>query len=442
VYFPVDVGSTPASIVESQVAKVQIDFVVVSTHELTPLEHQKYTSLEIGAQALFIHGIDVLFSSREIRIAGLTIPLPQVAPRDQKRLLSSIALAPFIASQPSWDRLRKGVGTGKQDEQGAETTWGGVGTVEEPLLRDMSTNSSFSSTSAMFNQTVSGGTAMTSPALTEVDSLHTMKETENGLPTPPLTAGVFTSALQFIPSSVVVGKKPEETRSRSISIAEEMAEEQQQSPPIELNRTHSQSSQEDTSLPPLDSPCLHIHTIQSPIDPTPPLESPNPLDGIYPPTLRNSPLLTDQQIPSRKSSLRDPSEQFDGPRFPSTLIDTKPTGIQRKPSSTWPRSLGKKIAPWTSVDATKTSILGTAFDQDTPGAGGSGTSVPPRKMKILKPVRKVGVGEAGAEGAEVIKVDVVRDVVRMEVKEGNGEEAGKGQVASKNVGGGAFHWMK
>jgi hypothetical protein len=99
--------------------------------------------------------------------------------------------------------------------------------------------------------------------------------------------------------------------------------------------------------------------------------------------------------------------------------------------------LGKKVAPWTSVDATKTSILGTAFDQEGPGTGG----VPPRKMKILKPVRK-GVGETGVEG-EGIRVDVVRDVGRMEVKEGSGgEEQGKGQVASKNVGGGAFHWMK
>jgi len=90
------------------------------------------------------------------------------------------------------------------------------------------------------------------------------------------------------------------------------------------------------------------------------------------------------------------------------------------------------------VDATKTSILGTAFDQE--GPNGAGGVVPPRKMKILKPVRK-GAGEGG-EG-EVIKVDVVRDVVRMEVKEGSsGEEQGKGQMASKNVGGGAFHWMK
>ena len=72
-----------------------------------------------------------------------------------------------------------------------------------------------------------------------------------------------------------------------------------------------------------------------------------------------------------------------------------------------------------------------------------GAGAAPRKMKILKPVRKGGGAGEAAEGGcgEVIKVDVVRDVVRMEVN--GGEEVGKGQVASgKNVGGGAFHWMK
>jgi hypothetical protein len=69
-------------------------------------------------------------------------------------------------------------------------------------------------------------------------------------------------------------------------------------------------------------------------------------------------------------------------------------------------------------------------------------------MKILKPVRKVGGMDGGGVGGEgeVIKVDVVRDVVKMEGKEGGtscSEEQAKGQVgASKNVGGGAFHWMK
>ena len=78
--------------------------------------------------------------------------------------------------------------------------------------------------------------------------------------------------------------------------------------------------------------------------------------------------------------------------------------------------------------------MGTAFDQE-PGAGQG----PQRKMKVLKAARKTVGGEGGGE--EAIKFDVAMDVVKTEVRD-SGEEQGKGQVASKNVGGGAFHWMK
>lgn len=446
VYFPMDATQQPSSITESQVAKIQIDFVVVSTHDLSPLEHQKLISLEIGSQALFLHGIDVLFSSRCMRISGLNIPLPHVAPRDQKRLLSSIALAPFTPTsqqqqqQPSWDRLRRNPGGNKSDEiieqpSTNDNTWN-----EDPLLRDTSTNSSFSSTSATFQST-----ALTSPALTETDP--TIKG--GGLPTPPLTAGVFSSALRFIPSSVVA--KPialkEESRSKGATIDELMEKNA-----IALDRSRSYQSEQSNSK---DDDKIHRssntisedniieHIISETILPRLPIPSPT-LEVQSIPSRKSSfteqiPLTEQQQqqplTPSRKSSLKDLDEDDLSPRLPSHLID-KPLimNVQRKTSSTWPRSLGKKVAPWTSHDATKTSILGTAFDSDN-----SAIVVPPRKMKVLKPVTR----RTEIDSPEGLKVDLVKDVVRVEVKDcGAGEEHGKGLLASKNVGGGAFHWMK
>jgi hypothetical protein len=67
-------------------------------------------------------------------------------------------------------------------------------------------------------------------------------------------------------------------------------------------------------------------------------------------------------------------------------------------------------------------------------------------MKILKPVRSPAYDENRdvfkdpKETRDVFKVDVIRDVVRVEVKDKD-EEHVKCQVG-KNVGGGAFHWMK
>jgi hypothetical protein len=59
-------------------------------------------------------------------------------------------------------------------------------------------------------------------------------------------------------------------------------------------------------------------------------------------------------------------------------------------------------------------------------------------MKVLKPVTK----RTEVDSPEGLKVDV-KDV-RVEVRDGGVEDHGKGagQSASKNVGGGAFHWMK
>jgi len=85
------------------------------------------------------------------------------------------------------------------------------------------------------------------------------------------------------------------------------------------------------------------------------------------------------------------------------------------------------------VDATKTSILGNAFAEDPPAPA-------PRRMKILKPVRSIArVDGPGDEGGEVFNVNTGRDV-KMEVKDKD-DDHGKSQSA-KNVGGGAFHWMK
>ncbi len=61
-------------------------------------------------------------------------------------------------------------------------------------------------------------------------------------------------------------------------------------------------------------------------------------------------------------------------------------------------------------------------------------------MKVLKPVRKVGEVDCSLEGG--LKVDVVRDVVRVEVTKEGEEHKGQQQQVGKNVGGGAFHWMK
>ena len=162
-----------------------------------------------------------------------------------------------------------------------------------------------------------------------------------------------------------------------------------------------------------------------------PKRSPHPLPEL-------SPTLPVPPVPSRKSSLVDRQSPHpdsigvddDMPRLPSSLMDKV---VQRKASSTWPRALGKKVAPWTSMEETKTSILGTAFDAEPPLPA-------PRRMKILKPVRRNDGVKEDEDGGEVFKVDVVRDVVRMEVKDKD-DEQGK-SLATKNLGGGAFHWMK
>jgi len=403
------------------------------------LEHQKFTALEIGSQALFLHGIDVLFSSRSIKIVGINIPLPQIAPRDQKRLLSSIALAPFIPPQPSWDRLRRNATNKLEDTEPSNDTWN-----EDTLLRETSTNSSFSSTSATFQST-----ALTSPTLTEVDSTANK---DGGLPTPPPTAGAFSSALQFIPSSVVA--KPaalkEDTRSRSGTIDELMEKNA-----IQLDRSRScqsdlSNSKDDNTIDQSRSNTnsdIHINTDTSATVDHLPILSPT-LEVQSIPS-RKSSFTTDKfpsqqlhftgQIPSRKSSFKD-IDDISGPRLPSNLID-KPliNNIQRKTSSTWPRSLGKKVAPWTSHDATKTSILGTTFDGSEQNP--NGVVVPPRRMKVLKPVASRRTSEI--DSPEGLKVDIVRVEVTDGGNAGGQEEHQKGgQVASKNVGGGAFHWMK
>lgn len=349
VYIPVDPSQLSP---DSPYAKIQIDFVVVSTHDMPLHEHQKLASVEIGSQALFMHGVDVLFSSRSLKVSGLTIPLPQIAPRDQKKLLSSIALSHGPTAQASWERLRR-----KTEESGE--TW----EHEPSLLRDKSTNSSISSTSYQPSTTT-----VTSPSMTEIDPT---KEEPEGLPTPSPTTGVFTSALQFIPSSVVakpIPTKPEDPEKQS---------------PITMSRSHSRTS--------------HTSRTEDPIDPEEPLTLP--------------------AIPSRKSSLMDfpppPSPNTedhldaDLPRMPSTLLDKV---VQRKSSSTWPRSLGKKVAPWTSVESTKTTILNGSFEE-------SGPMPPQRRMKVLKPARSVREEQEQSEEKSV-------------------------QNGTKNVGGGAFHWMK
>jgi hypothetical protein len=159
-----------------------------------------------------------------------------------------------------------------------------------------------------------------------------------------------------------------------------------------------------------------------------------------------SPSLEVRSVPSRKSSLADPATPLsrksslaehpsadipeDIPRLPQNVMDKV---VQRKASSTWPRALGKKVAPWTSMDATKTSILGNAFAEDPPAPA-------PRRMKILKPVRSIArVDGPGDEGGEVFNVNAGRDV-KMDGKDKD-DDHGKSQSA-KNVGGGAFHWMK
>jgi hypothetical protein len=381
----------------------------VSTHDLSPLDHQKLSPLEIGSQALFHHSIDVLFSTRMIRIAGINIPLAQCAPRDQKRLLSSIVLPPFVVSQQSWDRLRRGPKT--DENELANETWN----EDQPLLRNTSTNSSFSSTSVTFQ---SSATALTSPSSTDVDPNLTKEDSVGGLPTPPPTAGVFASALQFIPSSVVAkpALRPDESRSKAdISSVGPPPKDSLPALPPPQSPDHLPSPTDDPMQLPLDSldpPSSPLESLASP---------PSNLDLQSIPSRKSS--LADP-IPSRKSSLLDPPDDLP-PRF----LDAR---IQRSSSSTWPRSLGKKVAPWTCVDATKTSILGTSFDGDGPVA-------PPRRMKVLKPVRPQASKMEGEE--EVFKVETIRDVVRVEVKEGD-EHVKKEIQPSKNVGGGAFHWMK
>ena len=422
VYFPVDPTASPSSSSESQFSRIQIDFVVVSTHEF---DSQKLTPLEIGSQALFLHGIDVLFSSRSMKITGLSIPLAQVAPRDQKRLLSSIVLAPLVPQQPSWDRLQRK--NTKPDE--SNETWTNV---EEPaLLRDTSANSSFSSTSVTTFQS----TALTSPASTDGVDLM-LKGKEDGLPTPPPTAGVFTSALQFIPSSVVA--RP------AVKSEERTVDDKLKTIPLDRS-TSCQSEQYHAK----DDTIEHPPTTTERIEDIEPLivENSKLEDSLPSPSLsRNSSFVDNvlsrkssfavpaDQIPSRKSSLIIDDDSATGPRLPSHLLDSAIKLPTRKSSSTWPRSLGKKVAPWTSQDATKTSILGTSF-----GESDSPVAVPPRRMKVLKPVRKVG--DVDYSMPEGLKVDVVRDVARVEVAK-EGEEHKGQQPVGKNVGGGAFHWMK
>jgi hypothetical protein len=221
---------------------------------------------------------------------------------------------------------------------------------------------------------------VTSPSLTEIDPAISNKEEETtGLPTPPPTAGVFTSALQFIPSSVVP-KPKDESRSRSTTLEDQKPMDRQTS------RSRSTTIQTDSES-----------TIQDSQDNPP-----------------KSPSLPPLSLPSRKSSLNqlspDPPLDEEIPRIPQTLLDKV---VQRKPSSTWPRSLGKKVAPWTSADTTKTHILQSPTWEESP-------SVPARRMKILKPVRSQHL-ESDMMGNEEFKSPL---------------------VGSKNVGGGAFHWMK
>jgi len=182
--------------------------------------------------------------------------------------------------------------------------------------------------------------------------------------------------------------------------------------------------------------------------------------------------------PTRTSSLVDPEQlpplmDSDLPRLPSTLLDKV---VQRKASSTWPRSLGKKVAPWTSQDATKTSILGNGFEEQA-------SAPAPRKMKVLKPVRSGNVhvtsaagsgagcnsvssaaggngsgngggsgcvwtngganaGEVSSKSDNVAKEGAKDSIIKAEVKEREASAAEEKTIASKNVGGGAFHWMK
>ena len=426
VCFPTD-SSQPS---ESNSQKCQIDFVVVSTHEV---DHQKLIPLEIGSQALFLHGVDIMFSTRTIRIAGVNIPIPQIAPRDQKRLLSSFILAPFAPAfrrNPKHDEISVGGGPWEEDPS---------------LLRDTSTNSSISSTSIASQSTTAG---VTSPSLTEVDVSTTSKgeEDASGLLTPPPTAGVFASALQFIPSSVLA-KPKDDSRSRSATL------EEKKDVPVE--RTLSPSNQ-DNSL--LRSNTVHDDSrskrsstqegsssaMQSPIEIAP--KSPS-LPEVSPRNIppRESSL---QQFPSPQSEIPSTSLDEEIMHIPPALMDRI---IQRKASSTWPRSLGKKVAPWTSADTTKTTILSsTTWDESNP-------SVPPRKMKVLKAVRSqhplpveqekplclqdnAELLKGGGEGLE-LKTDVVRDTLRTDGKAEN-EEHKSPIVVAKNVGGGAFHWMK
>jgi hypothetical protein len=59
-------------------------------------------------------------------------------------------------------------------------------------------------------------------------------------------------------------------------------------------------------------------------------------------------------------------------------------------------------------------------------------------MRVLKPPARRGEPDLGCP--EVGRVELVqRDVIRVEIRE-NGTEDGR--AAGKNVGGGAFHWMK
>lgn len=443
VYFPID-PSRAASAPESQVPKVHIDFVVVSTLDMPPNEHQRLASLEIGSQALFLHGIDILFSSRSLCIGGLRVPVPQLAPRDQKRLLSSIALATthvVQTPQHSWDRLRR------QKSEEHEPVWD----TEQALLRDTSTNSSFSSNSA-YQPT----TALTSPAITENDPLKgrdapSLEPEKAGLPASPHTE-TFSAALSFIPSSVVAKPSNSNVSDQNRSRNGDPTISPKSS--FRLDRSKSRSNQSELTLPkckPVDedgtrsrSDSLHLENLPTPVDTitdgrlSPALE----LNPIPP---RKSSLADPQQTPSRSSSLAEPTTphdfpDFDLPRLPATLVDKV---VQRKASSTWPRSLGKKVAPWTSVDATKTSILGTTFDQDIPPA-------PPRKMKILKPARSTYSprteghinttdSTTALECGDTPKTEI-KDMARAESKET--EEQAKNQLAAKNVGGGAFHWMK
>jgi hypothetical protein len=371
VFIPVDPSQLSPN---SPCAEIQIDFVVVSTHDMPIHEHQKIGSVEIGSQALFIHGIDVLFSSRNLRISNLSIPLSQVAPRDQKRLLSSVALShgPGPSAQSSWERLRR-------KTEDTNETWEN----EPTLLRDKSTNSSISSTS--YQPT----TAITSPSMTDVDPI---KELESELLNPPSpTTGAFASALQFIPSSVVGKPSPQPK-------AEDLPDTKPQTAEVEskdMSRSQSRTSQLGDE------------------DPIPDREEPLTLPAI--PSRKSS--LVDFPQPHHSSprftSPIDEANEPDLPRLPSTLIDKV---VQRKSSSTWPRSLGKKVAPWTSIESTKTTILNPTFEDPIP---------PPRKMKVLKPARSL----RGDNGDQEFN---------------NGEEKGQSQVnaTTKNLGGGAFHWIK